>query len=120
MKEQFEWSESGTNLLQNLYKLIESIGSSEGLSHYLVTENPEYFRNWEYHRMATQYFRNKNRYVRIGKHNSNWTKTEIDLVRANLNLMNHELYKLFPRRTYKAILFMKYKIQRNMVKKLPY
>lgn len=119
MKElpEYEWTESGMLLLANLYAMIEQTGSSGGLAHYIVAENPEYFRNWIYHKSAEKYFRNRARYNPPQRRNYHWSKSDIDLIIANMDKSTHLLCKLFPSRTWRAIANMRYAIQRGVVGK---
>lgn len=105
----YSWSESGKQLLANIYKLIEDNSSPEGLAHAIIQENPQFFHNYEDQWKSARYFRVKIQRSKTRRMNYHWCKEDIFTVLNNLHLSNNEIRKLIPHRSLRSIRDARYR-----------
>lgn len=104
----YEWSTEGRRLLHDLEKLANSTGNQPMLAYHIISENPEYFREYHIQKQAANHLNGtyscgKRRVAKRCQHRVIWSISETDIIMQTLNMQWKYIKPLLPGRTQGAV-----------------
>jgi hypothetical protein len=111
------WTPAGKELLKQIDQMICDIGTSKILADIIISENPEYFRNFCFYNRAKRqlvqtYDSRKEHNIRLKK---KWSIAEDEIIRSTFDRFPKQIIHLLPRRSLKAINMRRIDLRKNML-----